>query len=807
MKVRYKIIIILLPILLLTVLLINFIFNNFFRNYLSEQEDKQLITICNNIQSYFIQKLNNYNGIVKDWGHWDETYEYMNNNNPDYVYSNLTEEDFINLDVSFMILAKDETNIEKKYYDHTQQTFIEFPPDFFEYFNQFAQKAKLKDDTYGLFNLGDAFYFIATSDVTDSLLQKSPSGKLIIGRLVDEGFISKIEEFAGGTLVSINTADLDDHEGIEKLKVNKQEDTLEFTCPVETIDGDSTVYLTLSKDRSLYLSGQKKLEQFLIVNILYTLGICFIVFAILGLYMSRPITKLINEVSKINLYGKTIKNLHVKGNDEFGFLRRTINNMLKKIETEQNKVKNNEQKLYATLKSVGDGVIVVNKDCNVEFLNLVAQKLTGWTHQEALGKPFDQIFNIVNEFTREKTISPVTEVFETERIVELSNHTLLISKDGTERSIEDTAAPIRDKFNNVIGCVLVFKDFSEKKEKQKKIEYLSFHDQLTGLYNRRYFEEELKRLNTNRNLPISLIYADVNGLKTINDAFGHKTGDQLIQQVADGLKGQCRTDDIMARTGGDEFILLLPKTDKSNAERLANRIKEVIERQKIMGITISLSFGWNTKTDENQSIFEVLKSAEDFMYRKKMLSNSSKRSAVIKSILNTLYIKSPTENAHSKRVSLICESMGKAFNLNNDDLSELKIAGELHDIGKIAIDHAILNKAGKLSSSEWAQVRSHPETGYRILGTSSEFYTIAEYVLAHHERWDGRGYPKGLVGDQILWKSRIIAVADAYDAMTTDRPYRKALSKQEAAEEIRKNAGKQFDPEIVKIFLEQVLDR
>lgn len=802
MKVRCKIIIILLPILLLTVLLINFIFDNFFRSYLCDQEDAEVITICNNIQCYFVQKTNHYHGFVNDWGHWTDTYEYLNNNNPDYIVSNFTEDDFINLDVNFMILTQGDTITEKKYYDHEKKVFTSFDPDFLEDFNQFVQKAKLQDDTCGVYQLGNAFYFIAASNVTDSLTQKSPNGKLTIGRLVDEGFISDIEEIADSDFLSIHASGLYLNEGIEK-----NANTITYTCPIGTIDEALSIRLTLSKDRTFYLSGAEKLEQFLIGNILYTLAICFVLFAILGLYMSRPITQLINEVKKIDLHGKKIKNLQVKGNDEFGFLRRAINNMLKKIETEQNKVKDNEQKLYATLKSVGDGVIVVGKDLRIQFQNPIAQKLTGWTQEDALGKPFDRVFNIINEFTREKVKSPITEVFETKSIVELSNHTLLISKDGTERSIEDTAAPIRDKFDNVVGCVLVFKDFSEKKEKQKKIEYLSFHDQLTGLYNRRYFEEELERLNTKRNLPISLIYADVNGLKTINDAFGHQTGDQLIQQVADGLKEQCRADDIMARMGGDEFILLLSKTDKSSAERLANRIKEVIEQQKIMGITISLSFGWNTKTDGNQSIFDVLKSAEDFMYRKKMLSNSSKRSAVIKSILNTLHIKSPRENAHSKRVSLICESIGKAYHLSNDDLKELRIAGELHDIGKIPIDQSILNKPGKLTSGEWAQIHSHPETGYRLLGTSSEFYNIAEYVLAHHERWDGKGYPKGLVGDQILWKARIITVADAYDAMTVDRPYHKALSEQEAAEEIKKNAGTQFDPEIAKIFLEQVLNR
>lgn len=464
-----------------------------------------------------------------------------------------------------------------------------------------------------------------------------------------------------------------------------------------------------------------------------------------------------------------------------------------------------EKKLYSTLASVGDGVIAVDEKGIIDFINPVAQQLTGWDQETACGKTFESIFNIINEYTRQPIESPVQKVFKSNEIIELANHTLLVSKDGFERAIEDTAAPIKNICGNIIGVVIVFRDFSDKKEKRKQIEYLSYHDQMTGLYNRRFFEEELIRLDTQRNLPISIVYADVNGLKTMNDAFGHQNGDLLIQKVAHVLKNEFRSDDIISRIGGDEFVILLPKTAGIFTENLVKRIKMKLEEEVIMNINLSVSFGCATKNLESQFLLNVLKNSEELMYHSKIYSNASKKGDVIKSILNTLLLKNPREEAHSKRVSRICEDIAKAYDLSYDQINEIKLAGELHDIGKISIDEIILNKPGKLSDSEWAQIQLHPETGYRLLETTNEFYKIAEYIRSHHERWDGMGYPKRLAGESIPWISRIISIADAYDAMTSDRTYRKALTIEEAVAEIKSSAGKQFDPEIVKVFIEKVL--
>ncbi|MHB8072277.1 MAG: HD domain-containing phosphohydrolase [Desulfosporosinus fructosivorans] len=821
MKVRNKITIIIIVITFAFVFFSNNVFSTFFSNYLENQEKVQLDSSSRSLESFLDGKKMKYQGTVNDYSHWDDSYNFINNiNKQEYINSNLIEDTFSNLGVNFIYFVDEDNSISyRQYYDDISNEFIQYPENFNEDLVEFIRNSKPKEDISKIMKLGDQFYFLATSEITDSSKVKDSMGRMLIGRLIDENMIKELNEITDSN-ISLSTVNkdsgdvaqepsLEDSESVslDLVTLNKSKNTLqaEFMITDTAYEG-SSVLMTLTKTRNFYSSGMDQIRNFMLIYSSIMVFILLLIFYLLGRYISRPFIKLIDELKGLDLTKNEIQKLSItKGKNEFSFLRNSVNHMLSRIETEQYKVRENEEKLYATLVSVGDGVIAVNRKGIVDFMNPIAQHLTGWSMEEGYGNSFETVFHIISEYTREKIESPVQKVFATEEIIELANHTILISKDGTERPIEDTASPIKDTLGNVIGAVLVFRDFSDKKEKRRQIEYLSYHDQLTGLYNRRFFEEELKRLDTRRNLPLSFVFADVNGLKTINDAFGHQSGDLLIQQVSDVFKTECRADDIISRTGGDEFVILLPKTEAVFVQELVKRIKEKIEQKKIMDINISVSFGWDTKTREDQFAPDVLKNAEDLMYKKKIFNNASKRSEVIKSILNTLHLKSPREDAHSKRVSIICEDIGRAYNLSDDEIKELRIAGELHDIGKIAIDEVILNKPSKLSEAEWAQIQHHPETGYRLLGTSNEYYNIAEYVLAHHERWDGNGYPKGLKGEAIHWKARIISLADAYDAMICERPYRKALSEEYAVAEIKKNAGTQFDPDIARVFIEEIL--
>ena len=323
-----------------------------------------------------------------------------------------------------------------------------------------------------------------------------------------------------------------------------------------------------------------------------------------------------------------------------------------------------------------------------------------------------------------------------------------------------------------------------------------------------FFEVELKRLNAERQLPLSVIMGDINGLKLINDVFGHVEGDKLLAEVARMLKQVCRQEDILARTGGDEFCLLLPQTGPVEVKRIHDRIVESFgksEENKETDIPyLSISFGYATRTSLHESVESTFKVAEDLMYRRKILERKSLHSSVMCSIRATLFEKSHETEEHAQRLVDLSKQVGIILGLSDRELDELELASALHDIGKMSVDQRILLKPGDLTTDEWEQIKKHPEAGCRIAMSCMELNHIAEYILSHHERWDGKGYPQGLVGEDIPLLSRIIAVVDAYDAMTQDRPYRKTLSAEEAMAEVMRNAGTQFDPQVARVLIQVI---
>lgn len=355
-------------------------------------------------------------------------------------------------------------------------------------------------------------------------------------------------------------------------------------------------------------------------------------------------------------------------------------------------------------------------------------------------------------------------------------------------------------------CVgVMFEDITDRKMDEGKIIYLSYHDQLTGLYNRRFFEEELRKYDTSDYYPLAIIMGDVNGLKFTNDTFGHQFGDQLLVEVANSLRECCDKKGVVARLGGDEFVMLLPKTDLKDAELMIEHILNYNQSQSVGVVNVSVSFGAATKDGENEDIKETFKRAEDQMYKMKVSERSSIRSYMITRIMSNLHEKNQSEKLHSDRVSELCVKFGYAIGMSENDISELKTTALLHDIGKIVIDEEILNKIGLLSDEEFDEIKKHSESGARILSSANDMLDISRYVLYHHERWDGKGYPSGICGKAIPLQSRMLAIADSYDAITSDRSYRKARSEAVAFNELINCAGNQFDPELVEIFLGRVV--
>ena len=359
--------------------------------------------------------------------------------------------------------------------------------------------------------------------------------------------------------------------------------------------------------------------------------------------------------------------------------------------------------------------------------------------------------------------------------------------------------------NDIIALEGIIIDITESKKQFLQIQYLNDHDRLTGLFNRQYYETTKNKLDKQKNYPMTILLADINGLKLINDAFGYDTGDLIIIQTAEILQKCCKDGEMLARVGGDEFAILMPRVGFDEAYCRIADIREAFEAYnaslKDKTKVVNLSIGSSTKEDESIDISEVEKTADANMSRRKLFDQKSHHNAILTSIMMTLFERSFETEEHALRIAQLCKVVGINMGLSHDDIDKLHLFSMLHDIGKVGVSDRILKKPDKLDEEEWREMRKHPEIGYRIAMTSPDFATVAEYILAHHERWDGTGYPNGLSGETIPLLSRILAVADAYDAMTQDRIYHKAMAKDDALKEIQKYTGTQFDPKVVEVFL------
>ncbi len=448
------------------------------------------------------------------------------------------------------------------------------------------------------------------------------------------------------------------------------------------------------------------------------------------------------------------------------------------------------------LDALKEFVILYDKDMTILYANRSAAVSLNLKKEELIGKKCSDLWH------REKYLCencPIKRAIETGKFEEGE----ITTSDGKSWYIK--GYPVRNKNLEIIGVVEVTQEITEKEKAEKEIKYLAFHDKLTGLYNRAFLEEELERLNTERQLPISIIMGDLNGLKLMNDTFGHEKGDEFIKAIADILSKSCRGEDIVARWGGDEFVILLPKTPKEVAEKICNRIKNnCIEFNAVnysFPVPLSIALGHATKEHEKENIEDIFRVAEDGMYRNKLVERKSLRDSVLQSLKDMLWRNSYESKSHEERIEELVGRMADFLYLSDVDRRALILLSSFHDIGEITISSEILKKEGKLASKELDKIKTHAEIGYRIAEASYKLTYIAEFILSHHEWWDGSGYPRGLKGEEIPLISRIFSIVDAYEVMTSGRPYEKAKTKEEAIQELKRCASTQFDPNLVEAFI------
>jgi diguanylate cyclase (GGDEF)-like protein/PAS domain S-box-containing protein len=436
---------------------------------------------------------------------------------------------------------------------------------------------------------------------------------------------------------------------------------------------------------------------------------------------------------------------------------------------------------------------------SITFINKKGIEMLGYTVEELEEKTIWQLVAIPGRPVDENEAQKF--LFRSE---DGSQEYNLIRKDQSFLPVECHSSAIKNEKGKIIGFQCLLLDITPRKEYEEKIKYLSFHDKLTGLYNRAYFEEELVKLDSNRNLPLSIVMGDVNNLKMINDTFGHQHGDHLLSRIAEVLKSCFRRSDVISRWGGDEFSAILPYTTRETGIGIINRIKKECQRRSTLTLPLSISFGIATKENSSENINAIVSEAESRMYRYKIFDRRASDSALIVSMKKALQQKKYDTEEYRQSYIDCATKFGETLKLEKTELNKLKLLSAICDIGKIAVSEDIILKKGWLSKEEWEEIKRHPEIGFRIARTSPELSNIANDILYHHEFWNGNGYPHKLKGEDIPLLSRIIHIVDAYQAMTNERPYRGAMSKEEAIEQLRSRRGSQFDPILTDKFINMV---
>lgn len=805
MKLKFKIIIIALCSAAALLGITYGIFYWVFYGYIDVAQKNQMDKDFEMMAAIIENEKENLNSILKDWAYWDDTYNFINDRNPTYVTVNLNQETLENLSLNMMLFVNQSGEV-VGYED--ANLMDEEAAGLVEKINQnnfYTGLLTDDEDTKTELMIQDRQpYLIAFGRVNTSNHQGLSNGNIVMVKKFDDEMTAYIKALTGvhlelreaGTAVAITENQIQKREfdGRPFLTTSRfQRDGF----------GEATILMTISRVEENYSLIKDQFNLFMISFMLMLLLILGIDYFLVNRYFLIRIEKLIAFTKEVRLKRDTTLVIEMDGNDELKTLAVSTNQMLQEIDQANQNLKMMDERYRLIMEATNDGYLDIWVKRKEAYISPEWKQLIGYQGKDGQHLYQDFFSKIHGECKKRlessfmDILSGKTDYFEAEYRVQSEMYGMIwVSHRG--KVVQ------RDENNEPLRFISTLSNITKRKTNEEEILFLSYSDPLTQLKNRDYMKIQFKAISQEKSAHYFIIMCDVNGLKLTNDAFGHQEGDQILIAVSKVLRRLCRVTDIISRWPGDEFVILLKDINQEGVCQLIRDITNAIEKVRDFHLNISVAMGYAESNAEQKSPEDVLNLAENRMYRNKLMESSSSRNATIRSLARTLHEKSTETEAHTMRITQLSKALGRRLDLRKDQMDELELLSLLHDIGKIGIPEYILDKPTKLSNEEWEIIKTHSEIGYRIAKSTPALEHIAEYILAHHEKYDGTGYPNGLKAQEIPYLGRIITVVDSFDVMTHSRSYKKASDLSYAISELKGCSGTQFDPEIVTVFLDMI---
>ncbi|QCX34087.1 diguanylate cyclase [Caloramator sp. E03] len=809
MKLRIKILLTLTALSLIFMFSFCIISYKYYIKNIKLYEKKILINKINQIIMSINFDVDDLEILAGDWAIWDDTYQYVKDKNKQYEEKNLDNATLNNLNIDIMLFYDNDNNLVNSKIKDDNDEFVSMSDEQIGYIKRYSNvlfKAdNLSEGVSGIIVFNEKPMLISSRPITDSKKQLPKDGTLIVGRYIDSEMIDKMNKLTDSKikLLPLSLSNISEYIRKDILREETVIDQIDKNNiavykKINDILNNPAFCIVLNQDRNYYIQQLHSLEFYMIF-----LSITFIVIIlVLILFIDNNIIEPVENISKdvrnitFNDYEKGL--LTEYKSIEFSSLVKDINGMLNRIFEYNKKVNENEKRLNMILNSSNSGYWDYDIEKNIFRISDNVYNMFGFETDDIFPVSFEewrkrihpQDYDYVYSSIKKMTLNQIYDSFLEYRILSKNGEYKWVYTQGKIVEYDNKGFPKR-----ILGIIM---DINDKKKMENEIKYLTYYDLLTGLFNRGYYDYIINKTAKNGKYPVSIIIADINGLKMINDNLGHEEGDKVIIEIASILKNTCPEEAVICRWGGDEFIAIIEDCNEKQADTIS---KNIINTAKNNLKEVTLSLGHSTQYAASKDLKILIRKAEEALYHNKLLNKQSLYNNTLLLLSRTLFEKSNETEEHADRILNFCEKIGYKLNLSSIMINELSLLAKLHDIGKIGIPDEILNKPGKLTDTEFEIMKTHTQIGYRIVSTVPDFQNIAYYILCHHERYDGKGYPNGLKGEEIPLLSRILSIVDAFDVMTHERSYKKAMPVKEAIDELRRCSSTQFDPQIVDLFI------